>query len=208
MYRLIGNQFKKPAGLLGRIISRIMIKGNSPEYDRLIPELDIRPNQRLLEIGYGHGIGIDRISTKYDCFIAGIDFSELMFREATKRNRHHIRNKKAELSFGNFLEANIGAEKYDKVFCLNVIYFWDKLGLPFSKIKTVLKPGGLFCMYMAHRDLISKMKFTLDGIFNKYTIDEVVNNLELAGFERISYNLENNGYLISCTKPNPVAEPK
>ena len=200
MYRLIGNQFRRPAGLLGRIISRIMIKGNSYEYDKLIPELDIRPNQRLLEIGYGHGLGIERISSKYDCFVDGIDFSELMLKEATKRNRNHIQNKKVELFHGDFLVAKMNPDKYDRVFCLNVIYFWDNLDLPFLKIKTALKDGGLLCMFMAHKDFIAKMKFTLDGIFNKYAIDEVVSKLISAGFVDITYDLENNGYIIKCRK--------
>ena len=200
MYRLIGNQFKRPAGLLGRIISRIMIKGNRYEYDKLIPELDIRPKHRLLEIGYGHGMGVERISSKYDCFVDGIDFSELMYKEATKRNRNHIKNKKVELFHGDFMDAKINPDQYDRVYGLNVIYFWDNLDLPFSKIKTVLKDHGLLCMFMAHKDFIAKMKFTLDGIFNKYAIDEVVSLLKLAGFEDISYNLENNGYIIKCRK--------
>lgn len=200
MLRYIGNQFKKPSGLLGRIVSRIMIKGNSHEYDRIIPEMDIRQNDRIFEIGYGHGLGVDRISSIYDCYIAGIDFSDLMYKQATKRNWKHIQNKKVELYFGDFLKSEIAHNQYDKVFCLNVIYFWDTLDEPFSRIKTVLKDGGLLCIFMAHRDYLNKVKFTKDGIFNKYSIDEVVDRLNFACFSEISYKLENNGYIIKCKK--------
>jgi SAM-dependent methyltransferase len=200
MLRYIGNQFKKPSGLLGRIISQVMIKGNMCEYERIIPELEIRQNDQILEIGYGHGLGVDRISSIYDCYIAGIDFSELMYRQATKRNWKHIQNKKVELYFGDFLKSEIAQNQYDKVFCLNVIYFWDTLDEPFSRIKTVLKDGGLLRMFMAHRDFLNKVKFTKDGIFNKYSIDEVVDRLKFAGFAEITYNLENNGYIIKCKK--------
>ena len=200
MLGFIGNQFRKPSGLVGRVISRIMVKGNSHEYDRLIPELDINKNDRLLEIGYGHGMGVERIASYYDCNVSGIDFSELMFREASKRNRKHIQNKRVELYFGNFLTSELAQNQYDKVFCLNVIYFWDELDKPFSRIKSILKDGGLLCMYMAHRDLLNKVKFTKDGIFNKYDIAEVVDKLRFAGFKEISYNLENSGYFIKCRR--------
>jgi cyclopropane fatty-acyl-phospholipid synthase-like methyltransferase len=200
MLRFIGNQFKKPSGLFGKIVSRIMIKGNRSDYDKIIPELDIKPGERIMEIGYGHGVGIDRISSNYDCFVSGIDFSELMFREATKRNKKHIENNKVKLFFGDILSTEIPVSNLDKVFCVNVIYFWDKLDEPFRRIKTMLKQGGLLCMFMVHRDYLNKIKFTKDGIFNKYTVDEVVDQLKSAGFVDVAYNLDNVGYIIKCRK--------
>jgi cyclopropane fatty-acyl-phospholipid synthase-like methyltransferase len=104
MLRFIGNQFRKPTGLLGKIVSKLMIKGNSFAYDKIIPELNIKQNEQILEIGYGHGYGVDRIISNYDCYVSGIDFSELMFKEATKRNRKHIDDKKVDLCFGDFLQ--------------------------------------------------------------------------------------------------------
>ena len=200
MLTLIGNQFRKPTGFLGKIISRIMIKGNRSDYDKIISELNIRQNDRIMEIGYGHGVGVDRISSNYDCFVAGIDFSELMFKEATKRNKTHIENKKVELYFGDLLSSELAPNHFDKVFCLNVIYFWDKLEEPFLKIKAMLKEGGTLCMYMAHRDYLKKVKFTRNGIFNKYTIEEVVDQLESTGFKDIGYHLDNKGYVIKGRK--------
>lgn len=199
MLRLIGNQFRKPTGFLGRIIAKLMVKGNSYAYDKIIAELEIKQNDRIFEIGYGHGLGIDRILSNYDCFISGIDFSELMFKQAVKRNRKHIDNKKVELYYGDFLTSEIISNQFDKVFCINVIYFWDKLDDPFLKIKTGLKEGGTFCIYMAHRDDLKKMKFTKDEIFNKYTIEQVIDKLKQSGFNDISHKYDK-GYLIKCRK--------
>ncbi|MCK9205462.1 MAG: class I SAM-dependent methyltransferase [Bacteroidales bacterium] len=200
MLRLIGNQFKRPTGFLGKIISKIMIKGNSQDYDKIIPELEIKRNDRILEIGYGHGLGVNRISTHYDCHITGIDFSELMFKEATKRNKIYIENKKVELNFGNFLAFEIGSDQFDKVFCVHVIYFWDILADPLAKINTVLKEGGAFCLFMAKTDYLKTMKFTKDGIFNKYSLDQVVDELRRAGFRDISHITNDKGYIIKCKK--------
>ena len=199
MLRFIGNQFRKPTGFFGKIVSRLMIKGNSPEYDKIIPVLEVNQEDNLLEIGYGHGVGIDRIASKYNCKISGIDFSELMFREASKRNKKHLDNKKVTLYLGDFLSSEIILNQYDTVFCLNVVYFWDKLDEPFIKIWRVLKEGGLFCMFMAHRDDLTKVKFAKDGIFNKFSIEQVIDHLKLAGFDSISYKFDG-GYYITCRK--------
>ena len=199
MPNFIGNQFKKPTGFWGKIISFMMKKGNRSAYDKIISELEIRPNDKILEIGYGHGLGIDQICSNFDCHVTGIDFSELMFREAQKRNKKHIGNKKVELHYGDFLSSELSSDQYDKTFCINVIYFWNELDKPFSKIKAELKNDGIFCIYMAHRDNLKKLKFTADDIFSKYSIEQVVKELELSGFREISYRYDN-GYIIKCKK--------
>jgi len=200
MQRIIGNQYKKPTGILGKIIAHKMIKGNIHDYERVISQLNIKQNDRLFEIGYGIGFGVDKISSDYDCFVSGIDFSKVMFNIATKRNRKHIENKKVELLYGDFLGSAIISGSFDTVFCLNVIYFWDKLDEPFSKINALLKKGGLLCIFMCHRDFMNTVKFTKDGIFNKYSIEEVVDKLKSAGFESIRYDYAKKGYVIKCRK--------
>lgn len=199
MLRFIGNQFRKPTGFLGKIVARIMIKGNRAAYDKIIPELAIAPEDKILEIGYGHGLGIGLIASGYNCSITGIDFSELMFREASKRNKKHIDAQKVELFLGDFLSTDIGSEKFDKIFCINVIYFWNNLNEPFIKVRQGLKDGGMFCLYMVSRDHLEKMRFTKGGIFNRYSIDEVVDCLEITGFKDIECKYDH-GYLIKCRK--------
>ncbi len=178
-----------------------MIRGNKPDYDKIIPELEIKHHEKILEIGYGHGLGVNMILSHYDCHVSGIDFSELMFRQATKRNRKYIESKKAELMFGDFLKLETAPDHYDKAFCVHVIYFWDKLIEPFSKIQAVLKEGGMFCLLMANIDFIKKMKFTKDGIFNKYSINQVVDDLRTVGFRDVNYITTHKGYIIKCRKP-------
>ena len=176
-----------------------MMLGNRAAYNKMISELEIIANDRIFEIGYGHGLGVRKISSRFDCFVSGTDYSELMFNEATKRNRKYIKNKKVELYLGDFLNSEIISNQYDKIFCINVIYFWDRLDKPFSKIICGLKKGGTFCLYMAHNGELKRTKYTQNDIFNKYTIDQVVENLNLAGFSDLKYKLDK-GYLIKGRK--------
>ena len=89
---------------------------------------------------------------------------------------------------------------YDKVFCLHVIYFWDNLPVPFSRINTILKEGGMFCTFMADIEYMKKVKFTKDGIFNKYSIEKVVGDLTSTGFKNIACSKNDKGYIIKCNK--------
>jgi SAM-dependent methyltransferase len=200
MLRKIGSQFKKPSGFLGRIISSIMIKGNRPAIENLIKGLNIKQEEKILEIGYGPGIGIKLIAENCDsCKIVGIDFSELMFKRAAKRNKQFIQNGKVELLFGDFLEKEIVPGNFDKIYCVNVVYFWDNLQKPFEKIKALLKQGGIFSFYMAKNDDLNKMKFTKEDIFNKYSIEQVLEALKLVGFSEIDYFFDK-GYFVKVKK--------
>jgi arsenite methyltransferase len=199
MLRFIARQFRKPTGFLGRVISLIMIRGNKPAYDKLIPLLDIRQQDKVLEIGYGHGLGVGKISNGYDCTVTGIDFSELMYREALKRNRRKIEQGRVRLYLGDFLTWDAGPGYFDKIFCINVIYFWDNLDEPFTKMYRLLRIEGVLCIFMVHLDDLTKIKFTKNDVFNKYTVDMVVEGLKRSGFRDIVRKFEH-GVVISCRK--------
>ena len=195
--KLIASQFKKPNGLFGIFTSNLMIKGNRSNYDTLIKDLNVKANDKILEIGYGPGIGINLIAEKCNsCIIHGIDFSKLMYRRATELNRKYIDDKRVKLLLGDFLTTNIDTNDYDKIFCLNVVYFWDDLQQPFEKIRSLLKKGGVFCFYMAHKDFLIKKK-SPDEIFNKYSIEQITGALKQAGFSEIDHYF-NKGYYVKA----------
>jgi SAM-dependent methyltransferase len=196
---LIAKQFKKPTGLFGIFTSNLMVKGNRGNYENLLKDLDVQPHDKILEIGYGPGIGVNLIAEKCNsCVIHGIDFSKLMYKRASVLNNKHIHNNKVRLLLGDFLTLDIDPKDYDKVFCLNVVYFWDDLLQPFEKIRSLLKSGGIFCFYMAHKDFLIKKK-SPDKIFNKYSIEQVTEALTKTGFSRIEHYY-NKGYYVKAEK--------
>jgi len=197
--KLIALQFKKPSGLFGIFSSNIMIRGNMSSYHKLIENLEIKPNEKVLEIGYGQGIGISLMAEMYPSnIIHGVDFSRLMYKRATKRNKKYIDEKKVKLIYGNFLATNLNDNDYDKIFCINVVYFWDQLQPPFRKIWSVLKNGGSFHMFMAKREMLIEKKAP-DEVFNKYSIEQIVEALKISGFGEVNYDFDK-GYYVKAKK--------
>ena len=185
--RKIGMQFKKPNGFLGKVISNLMIIGNRSAYENMIKYLTIKSNDKIQEIGYGPGIGIGLISERYEsCEIFGVDFSQLMHKRASKRNSKFIKNNRVHLMYGDFIENELSTTGFDKIFCINVVYFWDDLQKPFEKVNSLLKDDGTFCLYMAGKDELNKAKFTKDG-------------LKSSGFHEIDHNFRK-GYFIKAKK--------
>src|SRR6187401_2794458 len=140
--KFIASQFKKPKGLFGIFTSNMMVKNNQKNYDKIIKDLDLQQHDKLLEIGYGPGIGIQMIAELcLDCTIHGIDFSSLMYKRASKYNKTYIEKGTMMLQYGDFLKMAAADHDYDKVFCLNVVYFWNELRQPFGKVYSLLKKG-------------------------------------------------------------------
>ena len=193
--KFIALQFKKPSGWLGIWSSNKMIKGNRKHYDRLINDLDLQPHDKLLEIGYGPGRGIYTIAeTCPSCTIHGIDFSSLMYKRATAYNKASIQKGNVLLQHGDFLKLPIAENHYDKVFCLNVVYFWNELKEPFAKGFSVLKKGGSFYIYMADSSTLIEKKAP-GSVFNFYSTAEVAEALKSVGFGIVEQYLEKGHYI-------------
>lgn len=191
----IASQFKKPSGLFGILTSNLMVKSNQKNYNRLIKDLNLQPQDQVLEIGYGPGIGIFMITEQCpSCIIHGIDFSKLMYNKATKYNKQYIDKRRVQLQFGDFLKVPVKHSSYDKIFCLNVVYFWDELKTPFQKVLYQLKEDGSFHIYMAERNTLMEKKAP-DSVFNKYSIEQVTEALKEAGFASVEHYVENGLYI-------------
>jgi SAM-dependent methyltransferase len=200
MFRnFIARQFKSPSGWFGNFSSKIMIKGNRNKYETLIKEMDIQSDDKLFEIGYGPGLGIHMINQLCEsCTIHGVDFSKLMYKKASNYNKSIIDKGKVHLQYGDYLNITIAQNQYDKIFCLNVIYFWDELYKPFEKTLSLLKTNGVFYIYMVNADTLIEKKAP-DSVFNKYSIEQVVGSLKSAGFTEIEHYFKK-GYYIMAKK--------
>ena len=116
-----------------------------------------------------------------------IDFSSLMLKKARKLNREYIKNNRVHLLEGEFGAFDFKGRSYSKIFAINVSYFWADLPTIFKKIHGLLKPQGLFVLYMSSPELLSKIPFIVGEVFNKYTINKVKADLLDAGFLSVDY---------------------
>ncbi len=200
MLERIAMQFKKPTGFWGKIIAGLMVKGNRQNYITLIKNFGIKDNDKILEIGYGPGVGINMILGKYNnCTLYGVDFSELMFKKASNYNLQFINDNRVKLFFGDFIETDIKVKGFDKIYFTNVVYFWDDIIKPFEKIYSLLREEGILSFYMIKKEDFKKFKVAQNEVFNKYSIEIITDTLKSAGFKEIEYFYDK-GYYIKAKK--------
>ena len=114
-------QFGRPSGLLGPIVGKAMAsRPSNIERSRwTISLLGIGSGDRVLEIGFGPGVAIDMISEiATEGVVVGLDHSEIMVRQASRRNADAIREGRVELRVGTVSELPDLGEPFDKVLAI------------------------------------------------------------------------------------------
>src|SRR5215212_1464511 len=90
-----------------------------------VDTLEVRPADRLLEVGCGHGVAVSLVSERLTTgTIAAIDRSPKMIELAMRRNRAHVEAGTAVLESAALEDVNLGESRFDKVFAFNVAPFW------------------------------------------------------------------------------------
>ena len=87
--RMAVRQFGKPSGVWGGLAGLIMEyrPSNRTRSLRTVDLLDIQPGDRVLEIGLGPGLAVQKVaSLATRGKVVGIDHSESMVRRASRRN--------------------------------------------------------------------------------------------------------------------------
>jgi len=150
----IARQGRRPSGVLGHLVARIMARETRPENDHMLELLDLGARDRILEIGFGHGATLRRAAEiARQGRLSGIDFSDVMLTRARRLNRDLIWEGRLELSKGNSRQMPYGNDTFDKVFSMHTIYFWPDPSLHFAEAFRVLKPGGRFAIgYRSNAD--------------------------------------------------------
>jgi len=92
-----------------------------------VDTLEVRPADRLLEVGCGHGVAVSLVCERLTTgTITAIDRSPKMIEMATRRNREHVDAGRAVLEAIALEDANLGDRRFDKVFAFNVAPFWQQ----------------------------------------------------------------------------------
>lgn len=136
-------QFGKPEGVLGKIAGNLMTFTNKKQNQWTLSLLDIQTTDHVLEIGFGPGVATQMVSKLIqDGFYLGIDYSEVMLQQATKRNKQAIREGRVALNLVDVDHLPQMEHAFDKVFSVNSILFWKEPVRSLQTIRNIMKPNA------------------------------------------------------------------
>ena len=104
--------------------------------------LDVQPADRVLEIGFGPGVAIAELARAGAGHVYGIDHSEVMLRQASRRNAAAIRAGRVTLlnASADQLPPHLGP--FDVILAVNSLGFWPAPGERLAELRRRLAPGG------------------------------------------------------------------
>ena len=181
-FQEIAGQLRMPTGETGRRTGEKMNTGNQLINEWTIELLNPRPNDNILEIGMGNGAFVEKIlQGDVSISYSGIDYSDIMIKEATMLNKSLIEKNCAHFLLGRAEELPFMCHSFDKVFSVNTIYFWEDTTKVFNEIKKVLKPEGKLIIAIRPESVMSVYPFAAYG-FRMFSKDALVGLFESIGF--------------------------
>lgn len=142
-------QAGRPTGIVGRALVLLMAHRSSNRRRNAwaVSLLDVRRDDRVLEIGFGPGLAIREISRiAVDGYVCGIDHSELMLRSASRRNADAVASGVVDLRLGSVDELPEFDEPFDKILAVNAAMFWGDPAARLGQLRALLRPGGLIAV--------------------------------------------------------------
>jgi len=139
-------QFRQPRGRLGSLAGWIMQtrSSNRQRNQWTVDLLDIRPEDRVLEVGCGPGLALAACAVRASRGrVVGLDHSATMIVQARKRlGRMGVLDRADLVTAG--IEAIPGlAGPFDKAYSLNVVQFLPDPAAFYRTVFAALTPGGL-----------------------------------------------------------------
>jgi ubiquinone/menaquinone biosynthesis C-methylase UbiE len=141
--RILMRMFGRPKGILGRLGGVIMAHTNQQCAAWAIDLLGVQPNDRVLEVGFGPGVGIQLLARSVSGgYIAGVDPSAEMVRQARARNMKAIEGGRVDLRYGSVESLPFEDETFDKALAINSMHVWPDAVSGLREMRRIMRPGG------------------------------------------------------------------
>jgi trans-aconitate methyltransferase len=146
---VVARQLGQPRGLFGRLIGRGLARRNANLNRWAVNEIGKRYHEkagRIVEFGPGPGIGLEETLRVFPtAAVWGVDLSPEMLSQSRKRNRAAVDSGRLTLLQGDVASAAKLA-LVDIILGVHVIYFWREPLVELTRLRQLLRPGGLLAL--------------------------------------------------------------
>jgi SAM-dependent methyltransferase len=139
------SQAGRPRGATGRVIGWIFAhRASNRQRNRwAVRLLDVQPTDRVLEVGFGPGVAVSELALRATRGqVYGIDHSQVMVRQASRRNAAAIRTGRVHLTCTSVDRLPSFGEPLDAILAVNTVAFWPDPLQRLQNLRRLLRPAG------------------------------------------------------------------
>jgi ubiquinone/menaquinone biosynthesis C-methylase UbiE len=137
------NQWRRPTGLLGRLLARALNISHSKGTDWGFQHIAIERHHTVLDVGCGGGGTVHKLAgIAIEGKVYGIDYSQASVIAARRTNKHWIKMGRVEILLGSVSCLPFSDQMFDLVTAVNSHYYWPNLVTDLQEVTRVLKPGA------------------------------------------------------------------
>ncbi|UWZ34492.1 methyltransferase domain-containing protein [Dactylosporangium roseum] len=138
-------QFHRPTGAVGHVAGWIMGRRSSNvARNRWAAQLlDVQPTDRVIELGCGPGVALAALAARATRgLVVGVDHSQVMIRQARRRNRAAVRAGRVRLIDTPVERLSISNGPFDAALAVNTVGMWPDPPARLRELARLLRPGG------------------------------------------------------------------
>ncbi|MCD8351521.1 MAG: methyltransferase domain-containing protein [Planctomycetaceae bacterium] len=187
MWTRFMTNFRKPTGLMGRMVVALMNKGHAAMTRAVLDAVGPGEGDVVLDIGCGGGLAVKLLAERTAC-VYGIDMSEVSVAKTIEVNQDAVRQERVRVMLSDVLGMPFNDGMFDLATAFETIYFWENIDACFKRVCEALKPGGRFVVAVeAWKSPEGGNNFP--AIFSAvnptlYSADEIASLVTRAGFAR------------------------
>jgi SAM-dependent methyltransferase len=178
--------FGVPRGPLGSIGARLMPILVRPLYTMMATQLDLRPDDDLLDVGCGSARLLAEHASHVR-YVAGLDASEIQVRMARRRLGDRVAAGTAEIVHGNATTLPWGDGRFSVVSSLNCLKFVPDPMKALREMHRVLRPDGRAVLTLDEAATDPHRSGTIDTFGQwQWSANDARRMMEEAGFADVS----------------------